>query len=674
MANNIPITWPWSVVWWWTTQTVPFWTPQIWIPQATTAPISNIQWRWATTLFSDEQQKMNQMLQDWLSEEKARELITMNRKRLLKNISKSEGATLRQMAADGLDTKTSVEVIKKIRRKNMPLWKKAAKIPFDVTVWELSLASEQVWNLLDFTTMWRAWFWEQVAWIQEVTQRSFVWEPWFQAWRTILWAWELLAISPTQIAPTLWGRTLQAWAVWAWIWWIEPILERWAEATLWEIATGAAIWWVTWAAAVPVLEKTVIPALSWTIKKVRWATQAIREEWIVWAIKKPFVWKWQAAAEALSTKANRFNAKDIEDFTKITWENPWEFAVTRGMKKTWGEAVEEAVQNFSKSIKEADEWFELIEWRFKFTWEWDDALLTMLDDLEWRLVRTKNPKAKRVTSLKTRYDQWLTMSEINELKRLYAKNFKYTWADASSEAALKSTNLQNSLRQWQFEEAWRQWFTNIAEINKNTQGWKAFWDMLGKKLKRSSWNNAITLTDWITLSWWEPANLWLYLGKKAWQSKFAKELWIKALWKKTKEPIIKASKEDILKANVIKKHGIDTDIRAGVTDSGLQWVVRKPLQLPAWQTTEAPRTIIRPRKQPIVLKEKPTKTIVKTVEKPEVKIKWLTFTKVWKLIDKAKNVEELVDLKKQITKSWIRKDNKEKLITKINEKIKSLSK
>lgn len=42
------------------------------------------------------------------------------------------------------------------------------------------------------------------------------------------------------------------------------------------------------------------------------------------------------------------------------------------------------------------------------------------------------------------------MTEINQVKRDYAKNFKYTFEQMGSEPAMRSTNLQNALREWQF--------------------------------------------------------------------------------------------------------------------------------------------------------------------------------------------------------------------------------
>lgn len=57
-----------------------------------------------------------------------------------------------------------------------------------------------------------------------------------------------------------------------------------------------------------------------------------------------------------------------------------------------------------------------------------------MDDLETRLINTKSPDAKRISQLKAKYESsGLTMSEINEVKRLYSNNYKYSFVDAGSE-------------------------------------------------------------------------------------------------------------------------------------------------------------------------------------------------------------------------------------------------
>jgi len=144
------------------------------------------------------------------------------------------------------------------------------------------------------------------------------------------------------------------------------------------------------------------------------------------------------------------------------------------------------------------------------------------------------------------------MSEINEIKRAYSNNYKYSFVDAGSESALRSKNLQDAVRKWQFKVAEENGLTNLKEINKTTQGWKMFADSLSKKIQGSSGNNNVSLTDWIALSGGSPENIALYLGKKLASSDKVKSGAIKLFSKKTKPSIIQASKADIQRANFQK--------------------------------------------------------------------------------------------------------------------------
>ena len=632
-----------------------FWQPVSW------EWITNVQelkpqmkWRWATNLFSDEQEKYNQMTADWLDDTTARALISKKRKTLLKDISTDEAKVLIKMQQDWLDTQTAVDVLKENRYKNLPLWKKALKIPFDASVWASSLATEQVWSALDFATGWQMpYFKKQVEWVKEVTWRSFEDSTAFKTGRWILWAWEMAAVWPTKVAPTMLWRAAQ-WAATMWvIWAAEPILEKWADVTPWEIVWGWVKWAVIWGLATPILEKAVLPVISKTLEKTFKYWKAWIKGWVKWAsksiardVKAPFKkikleWLAPAKAASLSTKANRFNARDIEKFKQITWETPWEFATKRGMTKVWDEAVDETTRLWKASMDEADDALKLIDWKFKIK-KWPDYLWEMLNDLWSRLKKTIWPWGRKINLLNKKYTtQWLSMSEINEIKRLYWRNFKYSWVEAWSENALRSKNLQDWVRKWQFKTAWEEWFTNLKQINKTTQGWKNFADSLAKKLKRSSWNNNISLTDWVALSWWEPTNVALFLGKKVWELTPVKRWLIKGLWKQTKPSIIKANRESILKAN-LKKENVNIDnILSDRTVTGDNLLLKKP------------KVINEPIKKTVT----ESKSIIKDVKKKAISNKkaFISPKKIWESIKLDNNSKTLTVYK---WRKWLWTDKK----------------
>jgi hypothetical protein len=49
---------------------------------------------------------------------------------------------------------------------------------------------------------------------------------------------------------------------------------------------------------------------------------------------------------------------------------------------------------------------------------------------------------------------------------------------------MKSTNLQNGIRKFQFDTAKQQGFNNLDKINKTTQAWRAYTDNLGQSMAR----------------------------------------------------------------------------------------------------------------------------------------------------------------------------------------------
>ena len=422
--------------------------------------------------------------------------------------------------------------------------------------------------------------------------------------------------------------------------WTSSLLERTSKFATENPAASILVWK---AASNP---KQVLQWVKDTAKTVKNVVKnPIQTLWTVaketkQALKAGYQWpklNWQKFAETLSTKANRFNALDEQKFTEMTGETPWEFAVKRGMNKTGQEAVNKSVENWQESMKQADDAFQSIDGQFRFTWKGKDYLNEMANDLKNRLKNTESPKADRIARLSAKYDiEGLSMPEINELKREYARNFKYTWEQRTSESAQRSTNLQNYVREWQAKTAWENGLTNIHDINKNTQGWKAYADNLAKKLSRSQANNPVSLTDWVALSWWNPENLALFLGKKAFESKFVKEIGIKTFGKQEKPSIITADKESILKSNVQKKYDSDSLVPSRSDGSNPSLVRKeKPLQLkwPSWKPTIKGQDFGDkwPTTWPSVINPKPLKGWPEwTLDKDTEARYWKTGNEFWK--------------------------------------------
>ena len=292
----------------------------------------------------------------------------------------------------------------------------------------------------------------------------------------------------------------------------------------------------------------------------------------------------------ISTRANRFIAWDEQKFVKEIKETPWEFATSRGMKEVWEKAIEKAQQNFERSKAEADTSFEAIQGKFSTKWSSNDIVWDLLKANKEKMdAQPRNKDRVRVDELFAKYEsnEWLSMSEINEAKRIHARNHTYSYEQRTSNEARNASDIQNDIRDWQFQTAKENWFTNADKVNMETKWWKMFADSLAKKMDRSGANNSIGITDWIVLSGGNPTNIALFLGKKVASSNIVKTGAIKLLSKQTKPSIIKGTKADIQQANFEKNvnRGISSDRNSVGGESMVTpaWLI----EAPTWQVTGA---------------------------------------------------------------------------------------
>ena len=114
----------------------------------------------------------------------------------------------------------------------------------------------------------------------------------------------------------------------------------------------------------------------------------------------------------------------------------------------------------------------------------------------------------------------LTMTEINEVKRLFERDVRLDFVKENLPDKVAAANtLDDAVRQWQRTKASELGVKNLVEMNRETQLAKQLLDDLGKEYAGAAGNNAVTLTDWIVISGGTPANLGGFLAKKALSSK-----------------------------------------------------------------------------------------------------------------------------------------------------------
>lgn len=125
--------------------------------------------------------------------------------------------------------------------------------------------------------------------------------------------------------------------------------------------------------------------------------------------------------------------------------------------------------------------------------------------------------------LKKHQTTGLSLSEVNEVKRLYERNVRVNYLNPASpkpEKLMRSNNIDSALRKYVEDKAAAGGFTNVRQLNKETQLARQLADDLGAEFAGKQGNNAISLTDWILLA--EVANSPTaaagFIGKKAFGS------------------------------------------------------------------------------------------------------------------------------------------------------------
>lgn len=106
------------------------------------------------------------------------------------------------------------------------------------------------------------------------------------------------------------------------------------------------------------------------------------------------------------------------------------------------------------------------------------------------------------------------------MKRLYEREVKLGYNKMlNPDKVQTSTNIDNALREWQVTKAEELGFTNLKELNKQTQISRNLINSLGDEVVGKTGLNNVSLTDWIMLSGGDPTAIGGFLTKKFFGSK-----------------------------------------------------------------------------------------------------------------------------------------------------------
>ena len=154
--------------------------------------------------------------------------------------------------------------------------------------------------------------------------------------------------------------------------------------------------------------------------------------------------------------------------------------------------------------------------------EWKtDPVDTALTDLFAREQRVSSLGAPsrdltRVEALVAKNDaSGLTMTEINEVKRLYERNVKLDYIKSQqTESVARANNIDSAIRNWQIDKADKLGFTNLRELNKETQLAVQLGNDIFARVQGQQGNNAVGLTDAILVSGGTPESVVMLASKK----------------------------------------------------------------------------------------------------------------------------------------------------------------
>jgi len=209
------------------------------------------------------------------------------------------------------------------------------------------------------------------------------------------------------------------------------------------------------------------------------------------------------------------------NFEQLAGESVGRYLVRRGIFGDIDKISEQLYKRFIQSKTSVDTAYARLPGQFRVT-----SVGNALKQLLARERRISSPGAlskdmERITALSKKHSGGgLTMSEINEVKRLFERNIKLDFVKENlPEKVAQANNIDNAIRVWQRSKASELGFTNVKALNRETQLAKQLLDDLGREYAGAAGNNAITLTDWVILAGGSPQAVTGFLAKRALSSR-----------------------------------------------------------------------------------------------------------------------------------------------------------
>jgi hypothetical protein len=224
------------------------------------------------------------------------------------------------------------------------------------------------------------------------------------------------------------------------------------------------------------------------------------------------------ASATLMNKVARINPSAAENFSHMSGGvTPGEFLDQRGIYGNAPSVTAQLFNRFTQSKNAVDTALEKLPGLYQ-----NKAVDTALSDIIEQAKATSaegapSPYLTQAQALLGKSQSGgLNMTEVNQVKRLFEGTVKLNYIkDGVSTGIERANNIDSAIRTWQQQTAYKLGFTNIKDLNKETQLSKMLIDEIGKKANAQLGNNIVGLTDWIVASHipGDPSSLALLLGK-----------------------------------------------------------------------------------------------------------------------------------------------------------------
>ena len=332
---------------------------------------------------------------------------------------------------------------------------------------------------------------------------------------------------------------------------------------------------------------------------------------------------------------NRIDPSKIVEFEKRTGKKYGDYMLERGRVGLPEENVGKMTEYINTLKEQKRQAFEKMSGTAQ-----SEAIGTLLTDIVERATQVRDPQSGKFTTMLTKHNEWgISFSELEEAKRRYERNIK-TWyyKDNNSVGIQRATNLDSEIRQYQQQEAIKQGFANIKELNKEISNAYFLSDNILKKQLKMDANNQVSLTDYLLL-WAMPDNATWFAGlalKIAMKNKSVKNAMLHAVARLFGNH--KNSKKIKVDLEKIEKMADQKSVADAIERFMKKWNIEEPKALPKtasatvigknWPQVKNPLSPQPTRKSVIELDKRPKNT----KESDKKNVVWLKkTTKSWNL-------------------------------------------